>query len=173
MPSPRLVASMGPDVSDRPSPQEVAARYRLRPGEDPQWIRSEISWGTRSALRMAAAASGVSVDVFVGIQLEAFLAEEDAGGPDSVDSRLSRLPISLASDPKVRRWQRHLMSKERDASVRDELPEVVVPARLGSEIRLNDAAVVGLLEMSWTRSRQLEVTAAGLNLTIAELVEQL
>src|SRR5919204_5589539 len=53
--------------------------FRLRPGERPAWIELGLSYEERAAWRRLAAASGLSVDVWVALQVEWTLVVEDIG----------------------------------------------------------------------------------------------
>src|ERR1051326_2447855 len=53
--------------------------YRLRPCERPAWVDIRLSYEECSEWRRRAAASGLSVDVWVALQVELTLVVEDIG----------------------------------------------------------------------------------------------
>src|SRR5947207_2238772 len=53
--------------------------YRLRPCERPAWVNIRLSYEERNEWRRRAAASGLSVDVWVALQVELTLVVQDIG----------------------------------------------------------------------------------------------
>jgi len=106
--------------------------FRLRPCERPAWIELELSYDERAEWRRVAAASGLSVDVWVALQVEWTLVVEDIGTElaEHVVERAkaaAALP-TLAPTDELRSWVAYLLV--RGSTPTDDLPSIALPQRL-------------------------------------------
>lgn len=118
-------------------------------------------------VRDAACQAGVSPDVYIGLQLEVLHAIRGKD-LDQLDANLAELPVRLAEDPAMRRWQRHIASATPGRRFDDELPEVVLAERLTDGLELTRSLLTKLVALDWARTRALELAAVGRGLTIDE-----
>jgi hypothetical protein len=114
--------------------------YRLRPCERPAWVDLRLSYEERTEWRCRAAASGLSVDVWVALQVEWTLVAEDIGAElsEHVVERAkaaAALP-TLAPTEELRNWVAYLVA--RSATPTDDLPSLALPQRLLARLRPAD-----------------------------------
>lgn len=151
-------------------------RWRCRPGDEPLWVKLDLSRDDLAELRGVAAASGVTVDAWVSLTLELSIA---APTPDE------RCRIQWCLQPEqggafrlpegaLARWQAALLRPRSIDSV-DELPEVVVPARLAemADGNLTPRVQRELREKAWDLARCCEIAACSQGLTMAGLIARL
>src|SRR4051812_38956248 len=113
---------------------EPPVAVRLRPGERPVWYDCQSEHSTWASWRDHAATAGLPVDVWLSLLLEtgAVLRDIQAAGIDAdalLHTAVARSDLSrLAPTPELRHWVALLHGGMSPAP--DELPEVVLPARL-------------------------------------------
>jgi hypothetical protein len=109
---------------------------RCRPGEAPRWVRLDLDPSQAAALRDASNTAGVPIDAWIAITLEFAIALRlvvERGSPldvvrADIADRVDAYPVQIARDPEWRTWQACIAGHAGFSS--DELPEVVLPARL-------------------------------------------
>lgn len=114
--------------------------FRLRPGERPAWIELELGYEERAAWRRLASASGLSVDVWVALQVEWTLVVEDIGveqaGCVVERSKAAAALPTLAPTEELRAWVAYLLASSIAPS--DDLPSLALPQRLLARLRPAD-----------------------------------
>lgn len=116
--------------------------FRLRPCERPAWVELGLSYEERAAWRRLAAESGLSVDVWVALQVEWTLVVEDIGR-ELAELVVERAKASaalptLAPTEELRSWVAYLLA--RSGTPTDDLPSLALPERLLARLRPADLA---------------------------------
>jgi hypothetical protein len=119
--------------------------FRLRPGERPIWVELEVGDAAARAWRRRAGALGLSVDVWLAVQVEWELVRADLASERVIEVLLARARSraeapALAPTDELRAWVRCLVAGPADAAEHD-LPSVALPARIAA--RLRPATLVG------------------------------
>ena len=114
--------------------------FRLRPCERPGWVDLRLSYEERTEWRCRAAATGLSVDVWLALQVEWTLVVEDIGTELSEHiveraKAAAALP-TLAPTDELRSWVTYLLA--RSATPIDDLPSLAMPQRLLARLRPAD-----------------------------------
>jgi hypothetical protein len=144
--------------------------FRLRPGERPAWIELELGYEERAAWRHLAAASGLSVDVWVALQVEWTLVVEDIGAERSKRvverARATAASPTLAPTEELRTWVAYLRASRAQS---DDLPSLALPQRLLA--RLHPADIerqlrARLAEASIDDAAAVELAAANVGMTL-------
>lgn len=150
---------------------------RCRPGDVAEWVRLDVSAVQAEGLRDAAAAASVSVDAWLGVMVEFWIAlralGEAMGSVEAARMQLSRAiddrPVDVAWLPDWRAWQASF--SRRDVPGPDELPEVVLPQRLvvrcGGVVDVSGALGRGA---DWALARACELAACGRGQTLEAFV---
>lgn len=114
--------------------------FRLRPCERPGWIDLRLSYEERAEWRRRAAAYGLSVDVWLALQVEWTLVIEDIGAELSehvVERARSAAALpTLAPTNELRSWVTYLRAGS--ATTIDDLPSLAMPQRLLARLRPAD-----------------------------------
>jgi hypothetical protein len=114
--------------------------FRLRPGERPAWIALGFGREECEEWRRLAAAFGLSVDVWVALQVEWELVAEDIGVELAAliverAKAAARLP-TLAPTEELRSWVAYLRASRGRQT--DDLPSLALPQRLLARLRPSD-----------------------------------
>lgn len=113
--------------------------FRLRPGERPAWIELGLGYEERAAWRRLATASGLSVDVWVALQVEWTLVVEDIGAEQAgrvvERARAAAALPTLAPTEELRAWVAYLLASSAPS---DDLPSLALPQRLIARLRPSD-----------------------------------
>jgi hypothetical protein len=144
--------------------------FRLRPGERPAWIELGLGYEERAAWRRLAAAAGLSVDVWVALQIEWALVVEDIGAEQAerVVERAkaaATLP-TLAPTEELRAWVAYLLASSPPS---DDLPSLALPQRLLARLRPADfegELRARLVDASIDNAAAVELAAASVGMTL-------
>lgn len=114
--------------------------FRLRPCERPAWIDLRLSYEERAEWRCRAAASGLSVDVWLALQVEWTLVVEDIGMELSEHvverAKAAAAMPTLAPSEELRSWVTYLLAGS--GTPTDDLPSLAMPQRLLARLRPAD-----------------------------------
>lgn len=145
--------------------------FRLRPCERPAWIELELSYEERIEWRRLAAASGLSVDVWVAVQVEWTLVVEDIGtelAERVVESARAAAAVpKLAPTEELRSWIASLHATSVAPS--DDLPTLALPQRLLARLRPSDLErelLARSIESSVDDAIAVELAAASVGMTL-------
>jgi hypothetical protein len=162
------------DEGDGPWGQLVAhtVRFRIRPGDTPVWIDASAAYALFDRWRTDAADTRMPVDGLISARWELCLAMEEL----EVNLRaLRRIAGILMARPRrlppvhLRPWVAVLRGARPQDDV-DELPEVVMPSRIGRN--LPETWWSGSSRISAQLARSWELLAASHGFTIREMVWQ-
>jgi hypothetical protein len=160
------------EVDDSPCGQLIArtARLRIRPGETPVWIDASGAHGLFERWRRDAAGAGMPLDGLISSRWELCLALEEL----NLSMRTLRKAVgALRSSPRrlpplhLRPWVAVITGSHLQENV-DELPEVVMPARISRS--LPDAWWSDCGRIDANSARAWELLSASHDCTIKEMV---
>jgi hypothetical protein len=144
--------------------------FRLRPGERPAWIELELGYEELAAWRHLAAESGLSVDVWVALQVEWTLVVEDVGAERSKlvveRARATAESPTLAPTQELRTWVAYLRASGAQS---DDLPSLALPQRLLARLHPADIECqlrARLAEASIDDAAVVELAAASVGMTL-------
>lgn len=116
--------------------------FRLRPCERPAWIELGLSYEECAEWHRLAAAFGLSVDVWIALQVEWTLVMEDIGtelGELVVERAKAAAALpTLAPTEELRKWVAYLRARSRSGTPTDDLPSLALPQRLLARLRPAD-----------------------------------
>ena len=144
--------------------------FRLRPGERPAWIELELGYEERAAWRRLAAEAGLSVDVWVALQVEWTLVVEDIGAEPAErvveQARAAATLPTLAPTEELRAWVAYLLASSPPS---DDLPSLALPQRLLARLRpadLEGELHARLIDASIDDAAAVELAAASVGMTL-------
>jgi hypothetical protein len=152
--------------------------WRCRPRSEPTLVRFEGSYEDCLRARERASAAGTCVDVAIALSLELdqalteLCSEQDGATTTEVLERVvAETPVCLASDAKLRSWQRYLISGA-DEPALDQLPEVALPRSVAEAsacpLRLSEFVAIPVSRLDLARC--CEIIAAGNGQAFATVV---
>lgn len=148
--------------------------HRCRPSDEPCWIETRFGSEKSTRLRESAAAERVSVDVFFALNLEVLLAAENALDREMLCDRIEVILPKVAPDEAGRLWQRYLAGGAAYDHRVDELPEIVMPAKLADLYPEPDVDLIDrVLLTDFGLSRRLEIAGAGMSMGAGDLARLL
>lgn len=163
-----------PEVDDGPCGQLVAhsIRLRIRPGDTPVWVDVGAARRLFDCWRVDAAGSKMPLDGLISARWELCLAMEELGVSLLTLRKTTR---TLAARPRrlppihLRPWVAVIRGSRPQDDV-DELPEVVMPSRIGR--RLPEAWWSHCTRIDASLARSWELLSASHGCTIKEMVWQ-
>lgn len=161
-----------PKVDDSPCGQLMAytARLRIRPGETPVWIDASGAHGLFERWRRDASGAGMPLDGLISSRWELCLALEEL---DLSMRTLRKTAGTLKSSPRrlpplhLRPWVAIITGSHPQEDV-DELPEVVMPARISRLLPDTWWSECGRIDANLARA--WELLSASHGCTIKEMV---
>jgi hypothetical protein len=140
---------------------------RTRPTERPQWIEAPVGGQVLDLWRRAAREAVMPVDVWVSLLLERQLVEAELA---ALYRDVLAEAAAVAAQPRLvpLLWRRWIAQLDGGALTADELPSVVVPARLLARVAPSTCAstLAALDPADLAAARTLEIAAIGDGLTM-------
>jgi len=150
-------------------------RWRCRPDGNQRWLRLDLSPSLAVDLRRRARAAGLGLDAWLGLALAIHAAHAELGAERLVAlrRRLPFEPITAAGDRRLRAWQDYLIRCD-SPSLRDELPEIVLPAGISDETARTALAAISTLSPGQLElALRCELRATGLGRPLPDYIRDL
>jgi hypothetical protein len=148
-------------------PPRPLAPLRTRPTERPQWIEAPVGGPVLDQWRRAARDAVTPVDVWVSLLLERQLVESELG---PLYGDVLAEAAAVAAQPRLvpTIWRRWIAQLAGGALTGDELPSVVIPARLVARVAPSTCAstFAALDPADFAAARTLEMAAVADGLTM-------